>query len=68
MNPGDYAVRLYLGTLLLQLDGNAAGAVDQFTAFLAADPPATVLSQAAPILRQAYSAAGQPLPAGVPTA
>jgi cytochrome c-type biogenesis protein CcmH len=68
LNPGDYAARLYLGTLLLQLDGNAAGAVDQFTAFLAADPPATVLSQAAPTLRQAYTAAGKPLPAGVPTA
>jgi cytochrome c-type biogenesis protein CcmH len=66
-NPGDYAVRLYLGTLLLQLDGNAAGAVDQFTAFLAADPPATVLSQAAPTLRQAYTAAGKPVPVGVPT-
>jgi len=68
LNPGDYAVHLYLGTLLLQLDGNAAGAVDEFAQFLAADPPATVVSQAAPTLRQAFAAAGKPLPVGVPAA
>ena len=28
--PGDYAAHLYLGTILLQQDGNAAGAADQF--------------------------------------
>ena len=68
LNPGDYAVHLYLGTLLLQLDGNAAGAVDEFAQFLAADPPDTVVSQAAPTLRQAFAAAGKPLPVGVPAA
>jgi len=68
LNPGDYAVHLYQGTLLLQLDGNAVGAADEFTKFLAANPPSTVVSQAAPTLRQAYSVAGKPLPAGVPAA
>ena len=51
----------------LQLDKDASAAVGQFTLFLAARPPATVVSQAAPVLRQAYAAAGTPLPAGVPT-
>jgi len=63
--PGDYAAHLYLGTLLLQLDGNAAGAVTQFDRFLADDPPSTVVSQAASVLRQAYTTAGVPVPASV---
>jgi len=67
LDPGDYAVHLYQGTLDLQLDKNAPGAVGQFALFLAARPPATVVSQAAPVLRQAYAAAGTPLPAGIPT-
>ena len=64
--PGDYAVHLYLGTLLLQQDRNAAGAVDQFRMFLAASPPASVLAQAGPTIRAAYAQAGVPVPAGVP--
>ena len=67
LNPGDYAAHLYLGTLLLQLDGNAAEAVAQFTQFLADQPPATVLAQAAPVLRQAYTSAGRPIPSQIPT-
>ncbi len=68
LDPQDYAAHLYLGTLELQLDGNAAGAVDQFGRFLADSPPAAVVSEAAPTLRQAYAAAHVPLPTGVPTA
>jgi len=64
--PGDYAAHLYLGTLLLQLDGNAATAVTQFDAFLADSPPSTVVAQAATVLRQAYTKAGVPVPASVP--
>jgi cytochrome c-type biogenesis protein CcmH/NrfF/tetratricopeptide (TPR) repeat protein len=64
--PGDYAVHLYLGTILLQQDGNAAGAVDQFRMFLAADPPATVVRQAASTLRAGFVQAGRSVPAGVP--
>jgi cytochrome c-type biogenesis protein CcmH len=67
LDPGDYAASLYLGTVLLQRDGNAAGAVGQFQRFLADGPPADVLHQAAPELRQAYAQAGVPLPAAVPS-
>lgn len=67
LDPGDYAAHLYLGTLFLQLDGDPPEAVDQFTQFLADRPPATVMSQAAPVLRQAYVAAGRPIPSGIPT-
>ena len=66
LNPDDYAVRLYLGTVLLQTDHDAAGAVAQYERFLAADPPGAVLAQAAPTLRQAYAQAGVPVPAPVP--
>jgi len=66
LDPGDYAVRLYLGTVLLQLDHDPAGAVAQYKRFLAANPPGAVLAQAAPTLRQAYGQAGVPVPAGVP--
>ncbi len=65
--PGDYAAHLYLGTFLLQQDANAAGAADQFTLFLAAHPPTAVLDQAASTVRTAFTDAGEPLPAGVPT-
>ncbi len=66
LDPGDYAVHLYLGTVLLDQDGNAAGAADQFRQFLAAGPPATVLSQAASTVRSAFTRAGEPVPSGVP--
>ena len=68
LNPGDYAVHLYLGTFMLQYEGNAPRAVDQFSLFLASNPPVAVVSQAASVLRQAYSAAGRPIPSGVPSA
>jgi cytochrome c-type biogenesis protein CcmH len=62
LDPGDYAVRLYLGTVLLQQDGNAAGAVGQYQRFLADSPPAALVEQAAPEVRQAYQEAGLPVP------
>jgi cytochrome c-type biogenesis protein CcmH len=68
LDPGDYAASLYLGTVLLQRDGNAAGAVGQFQRFLADGPPPALLRQAAPELRQAYAQAGLAVPAQVPTA
>ncbi len=64
--PGDYAARLYLGTALSALGGKARAAVAQFDAFLADHPPASLVAQAAPVLRRAYAAAGVPLPATVP--
>jgi cytochrome c-type biogenesis protein CcmH len=66
--PHDYAGRLYLGTLLLQQDHNAAGAVTQYQQFLAAKPPAALIKQAAVLLRQAYQQAGVPVPSQVPAA
>ena len=66
--PGDYAVHLYLGTILLEQDANAVGAAAQFRLFLADGPPASVLSQAASTLRLAFTQAGQPVPTGVPAA
>jgi cytochrome c-type biogenesis protein CcmH len=63
--PGDYAARLYLGTLLLLEDHDASAAVTQYRAFLADNPPASVLHQAAPELRQAYTEAGVAPPPGV---
>jgi cytochrome c-type biogenesis protein CcmH len=65
INPKDYAVRLYLGTVLLQEDGNAAGAVAQYQQFLADGPPADLVKQAGPELREAYQKAGVPLPTGL---
>ena len=53
---------------MLQQDGNASGAADQFRLFLAASPPATVLQQAASTVRSAFTQAGEPVPAGVPAA
>jgi cytochrome c-type biogenesis protein CcmH len=66
LDPTDFAARLYLGTVLLQQDGNAAGAVAQYRQFLADNPPASVVKQAASVLRQAYRQAGIPLPSSVP--
>ena len=68
LNPTDYAARLYLGTVILDQDDNAAAAVAQYQAFLADNPPASLLQQAATILRQAFTQAGAPVPAGVPAA
>jgi cytochrome c-type biogenesis protein CcmH/NrfG len=68
LDPDDYAVHLYLGTVLLEQDANAAGAVGQFNLFLADSPPAAVVSQAASTIRNAFTQAGQPVPAGVPAA
>jgi cytochrome c-type biogenesis protein CcmH len=66
LDPTDFAARLYLGTVLLQQDGNAAGAVAQYRQFLADHPPTSVLKQAASVLREAYQQAGVPLQSQVP--
>ncbi len=65
LDPDDYAVRLYLGTVLWQEDGDAAGAVVQYRDFLADGPPATIVKQAAPEVREAYRRAGDPIPSAV---
>ncbi len=63
LDPGDYAARLYLGTLLFQRDSNAAGAVAQYRRFLADKPPAALVTQASSEIRAAFQAAGVPAPA-----
>ncbi len=68
LGPGDYAAHLYLGTVLLQEDGNAAGAVGQYREFLADGPPRAVVDEAAAELRAAYGRAGVALPSQVPAA
>jgi cytochrome c-type biogenesis protein CcmH len=62
--PDDDAVRLYLGTVLLQ-QGDPAGAVAQYRLFLGDGPPAALVGQAAPEIRQAFNDTGQPPPAAV---
>ncbi len=66
LDPGAYAARLYLGTVLLEEDGNPSAAVAQFQRFFSDRPPAALVAQAAPIIRQAYAAANEPLPPGLP--
>jgi hypothetical protein len=46
--------------------GSPGQAVAQYRKALVESPPSAVVTQAAPFIRQAFSAAGQPLPAGVP--
>ncbi len=65
LDPADYAARLYLGTLLLQRDGNAPAAVAQYQRFLANGPPAALVAQAAPEIRDAFTKAGLPVPTAV---
>jgi cytochrome c-type biogenesis protein CcmH len=66
LDPGDFAVRLYLGTVLLLQDDNVTGAIAQYDRFLADQPPPTVVAEAAANLRQAYRQAGVPIPSQVP--
>ena len=65
LDPGDYAARLYLGTVLLQEDADAAGAVAQYREFLADGPPPVLVTQAAPEIRTAFRQAGLPVPPAV---
>jgi cytochrome c-type biogenesis protein CcmH/NrfG len=65
LDPGDYAARLYFGTLLFQRDGDATGAVAQYGQFLADHPPPALVAQAAPQIRAAYQKAGVALPSPV---
>jgi hypothetical protein len=66
--PDGYAGHLYLGTIDLQQDHDPAAAVGQYQLFLSEDPPASLISQAATFLRQAYTEDGQPVPSQVPAA
>ena len=62
-SPTYYQAHLFEGLVLENQDHNHAAAVAQFNDFLADDPPAAELPQAAPLVAPAYQAAGLPLPA-----
>lgn len=64
--PGFYAARAYLGTVDLDRS-DVQGATEQYGRFLADHPPASWVRVYAPEIRTAFAAAGQPVPAGVPT-
>jgi hypothetical protein len=59
---------LFYGLILENQDHDAKAAVAQFGDYLADDPPAAELPQAAPLVAGAYRSAGTPLPAAVGTA
>jgi tetratricopeptide (TPR) repeat protein len=62
VSPSYFQGHLFYGLILENQDHDAAAAVAQFHDFLADDPPAAELSQAAPLVAGAYQAAGTPLP------
>jgi hypothetical protein len=65
LSPHDYAAHLYLGTTLLTEDDDASAAVVQYQEFLADGPPASLVTQAAPEIRNAYSQVGRTPPPAV---
>jgi hypothetical protein len=66
IRPDDYAARFYLGTMLLK-QGDPTDAIAQYRLFLSQGPPSSEVTTAAPLIREAFTDAKQPLPAGVPT-
>jgi hypothetical protein len=62
-SPTYYEGHLFYGLVLENEDHNHAAAVTQFNEFLADDPPAAELPQAASLVAPAYMAAGLPVPA-----
>lgn len=61
----DYAAHLFLGTIELNQDHDPAAAVTQYSAFLSEHPPKSLITTAAPLIKQAYGAVGQPVPTAV---
>jgi tetratricopeptide (TPR) repeat protein len=62
-NPSYGQAHLFYGLVLENQDHNHAAAVAQFNDFLNDAPPASELTQAAPLVAGAYKGAGVPLPA-----
>ena len=61
--PTYFQAHLFYGLVLANQDHNDSAAVVQFKEFLADGPPAAELSQAAPLVSDAYKGAGVALPA-----
>ncbi len=66
VDPGFYAGHLYLGTIELLGADDPSAAVHEYQALLSEHPPAASLASAAGDIRQAFTDAGLPVPAGVP--
>jgi hypothetical protein len=62
-NPSYGQAHLFYGLVLENQDHNHAAAVAQFSDFLNDAPPASELTQVAPLVAGAYKGAGVPLPA-----
>lgn len=62
----DSAAHLFMGTIDLEGNHDPAAAVTQYRDFLAEHPPKSELDKAAALVREAFSDAGLPVPAGVP--
>jgi len=65
LDPGAYAPRAYLGSMLLA-ENDAAGAVTQFRAFLSDHPPADQVAAARSYITRAFEAEHLPVPALAP--
>jgi tetratricopeptide (TPR) repeat protein len=63
--PHFYAPRYYLGTIYLDT-GQVTAALVQYQEFLADHPPTPWLQGVAAGMRQAFTSAGKPVPAGLP--
>jgi len=61
----DYAAHLFLGTIELNQDHDPAAAVTQYDDFLSEHPPTSLVTQAAPLIKQVDAAVGRPVPAAV---
>jgi lipoprotein NlpI len=61
--PDNYEAHLYLGVILINQDGDAAGAQKQFAAFLSEDPPTVIVHQEASLIAGVYVKLGLPVPA-----
>jgi hypothetical protein len=61
--PDNYEAHLYLGVILINQDGDAAGAQKQFAAFLSEDPPPVIVRQEASLIAGVYVKLGLPVPA-----
>jgi len=65
VEPSDYAAHLFMGTIDLKGDHDAAAAVAEYKAFLSDHPPTAQIKTAGPLIRQAFDDLGQPVPAAV---
>jgi hypothetical protein len=68
VQPDDYAAHLFLGVIELRTHHDPSAAVTQFATFLAQHPPAAFVTRAKSTIAEAYTQAGQPVPAQVAAA